>query len=111
MSAVPPQGALRQRRKPYDKLAYRKHVASLPCLSCGRTGCQAAHISVGNYARGMRADDWFCIPLCADRPGEYGCHSAFDLMQTRFAAEHLKMSIDELKRRAKANWLQWERNQ
>lgn len=111
MSQIRPQGALRQRRKPYESRDYRMYVATQPCLACGRHGTQAAHISAGNYARGMKADDWYCIPLCAPQYLNPGCHFFFDAGQERFARERLGLSIDALQARAKAQWIAWEAHQ
>lgn len=116
MSALPATGELRQRQQPYRSEQYRRHVASKPCLACGwaqprESGaiCQAAHIRTGFHGIGCKPDDWYVIPLCAENG--WSCHVEFGKGEEAFAREHLKMSIDELKRRAKANWLQWERNQ
>lgn len=58
--------------------SYRRLVAALPCIRCGIAGfSQAAHPNTGKGA-GTKADDSDCFPLCADRPGVRGCHSAFD---------------------------------
>ena len=57
---------------------YRRLVAHLPCISCGVEGySQAAH---SNNGKGMaiKADDREAFPLCADRPGQRGCHSMLD---------------------------------
>ena len=51
---------------------YREHVATLPCLACNRYGVQAAHESHGNYARGLKASDDLCMPLCPE------CHRKHD---------------------------------
>ena len=63
---------------PVRSEAYRRLVASLPCVACGIQGhSQAAH---ANTCKGMgiKASDVDCFPLCADRPGQRGCHSRFD---------------------------------
>jgi hypothetical protein len=58
--------------------AYRRAVAALPCIACGVHGySQAAHGSEGK-GMGLKAGDDQLFPLCADRPGVRGCHSAFD---------------------------------
>lgn len=74
MSAYPKDGVLRSER-------YRRAVASLPCVSCGREGAsQAAHANGLEYGKSMgrKASDDAIFPLCADAPGVRGCHSAFD---------------------------------
>jgi hypothetical protein len=87
--------------------AYRRHVASLPCMRCNFPYCQCAHISAGNYARGMKASDEFCIPLCATRSGIVGCHQLFDARQVAFAEQCLGMTIDELKAHAQRMYREW----
>lgn len=57
---------------------YRRLIASLPCIACGIEGfTQHAH---GNNGKGMalKTCDLFSFPLCADRPGERGCHAKLD---------------------------------
>lgn len=63
---------------PVRSEAYRRAVASLPCIVCGIEGhSQAAHPNTGKGA-GIKTSDANCFPLCADRPGVPGCHSQFD---------------------------------
>lgn len=58
--------------------AYLRLVAQLPCLHCGIWGhSQAAHANTGK-GMGTKACDLQTFPLCADRPGQRGCHSLFD---------------------------------
>ena len=86
---------------------YRRYVASLPCMACGYPYCQCAHISAGNYARGMKASDELCIPLCPTRLFTVGCHEWFDRAQEFFADEVLGMTIDELKAHAQSMYREW----
>ena len=63
---------------PVRSETYRRLVASLACINCGIEGfTQHAH---GNEGKGMalKTCDLFSFPLCADRPGERGCHSQLD---------------------------------
>jgi hypothetical protein len=72
--ALPKRALVRDER-------YRRLVASLPCILCGVEGrSQAAHPNVGK-AKGAKADDLLCFPLCADQPGTLGCHARFDQHQ------------------------------
>lgn len=58
--------------------AYLRLVAQLPCKACGIWGySQAAHANTGK-GMGTKACDLHTFPLCADRPGQRGCHSLFD---------------------------------
>jgi hypothetical protein len=58
--------------------AYRRLVAALPCVRCGIQGAsQAAHPN-SDKAKGKKADDRECFPLCAARPMAPGCHFLFD---------------------------------
>ena len=55
---------------------YRRAVASLPCFNCGvEDYSQAAHADEGK-GMGIKSSDDTCYPLCADRIGVVGCHSA-----------------------------------
>lgn len=64
--------------KPWRSEAYRRAVASLPCIHCGIEGySQHAHENAGK-GKSMKADDRCAMPLCCTRPGIEGCHAAFD---------------------------------
>lgn len=88
---------------PLRSEAYRRLVAAMPCIHCGRVGhSQHAHTNAGK-AKGMKNDDRDAMPLCADDYGLLGCHSRFD----RYAlfldrAEHVRMG---------AKWAEQTRNQ
>ena len=65
--------------QPVRSAAYRRIVASLPCVICGVPGySQAAHGSDGK-GMGIKACDLKTLfPACCDRPGVRGCHSRID---------------------------------
>lgn len=64
--------------EPIRSKAYLRLVAQLPCKHCGIWGySQAAHANTGK-GMGIKACDLQTFPLCADRPGQRGCHSLFD---------------------------------
>lgn len=64
--------------QPIRSKAYLRLVAQLPCLHCGIWGhSQAAHANTGK-GMGTKACDLQTFPLCADRPGQRGCHALFD---------------------------------
>ena len=66
------------KEQPVRSEAYRRLVAALPCAMCGRPGpSQAAHPNTGK-GLALKACDLLAFPLCADRPGEIGCHMLFD---------------------------------
>ena len=57
--------------------AYRRAVASLPCINCGIQGySQAAHLPP--EAKGMKQSDLLTFPLCCTRVGIAGCHQDYD---------------------------------
>ena len=63
---------------PVRSEAYRRLVASLPCAHCGKENrSQHAHENEGK-GKGVKLDDRRGMPLCADEPGQQGCHSLFD---------------------------------
>lgn len=56
---------------------YRRLVAALPCINCGKQGrSQAAHPPP--TGKGIKEDDRECFPLCCDGPRYRGCHPKFD---------------------------------
>lgn len=64
--------------EPVRSEAYRRAVASLPCIICGVWGySQAAHANTGK-GMGTRACDLTLFPACCARPGEVGCHARLD---------------------------------
>jgi len=60
----PPAARLAKTRRRRDK-AHLQHVASKPCLVCGRTPCDAHHLRFGEpRALGRKVSDEFTVPLC-----------------------------------------------
>ena len=65
-----------QKVKPARSELYRRLVAALPCALCGIEGfSQCAHADAGK-GMGIKTDDRLCFPLCGNRVGKIGCHSA-----------------------------------
>ena len=63
---------------PVRSEAYRRAVASLPCINCGVPGySQCAHSNSGKGA-GIKASDLDSFPLCCTRVGIPGCHQDYD---------------------------------
>lgn len=83
---------------------YRRYIASKPCLICEQES-QAAHISVGNYGRGIKASDDKCVPLCPVH------HAEMDAGQVKFINAHaLEFGVDvlaEAKLLAQAVYADW----
>lgn len=53
---------------------YRRLVAALPCINCGKAGpSQAAHADQGKGGH-IKTDDRTCFPLCATSFEAPGCH-------------------------------------
>jgi hypothetical protein len=70
-----------EKENPVSCEAYRRLVAALPCMNCRiNDNSQAAHPNT-NKAKGMKADDRLCFPLCAVRFNAPGCHYLFDQHQ------------------------------
>ncbi len=67
---------LRQRQPREEDEKHRRFIASLPCLICGSSEVQCAHIkfadlSVGKPFTGLtKSDDKFTVPLCCDHHSE-----------------------------------------
>ena len=63
---------------PVRSKAYRRAVASLPCIECKVPGIsQCAHANTGK-GTGIKASDLDSFPLCACQPSRQGCHAKFD---------------------------------
>ena len=70
-----------EKDNPVSCEAYRRLVAAMPCMNCRiNDNSQAAHPNTGK-AKGMKADDRLCFPLCAVRFNAPGCHYLFDQHQ------------------------------
>jgi hypothetical protein len=83
--------APKAKREPIRDEHYRRLVAALPCARCGIHGfSQAAHPNEGK-AKGAKADDTLCFPLCCTRPGVPGCHVDFDQYRLGTRAESIEM--------------------
>jgi hypothetical protein len=66
------------KENPVRHEGYRRLVAQLPCIACGKVGrSQHAHENEGK-GKGLKVDDRRAMPLCADEPGQEGCHTKFD---------------------------------
>jgi len=65
------------KQQPVRSEAYLREVAKLPCINCCSERSQAAHPNTGK-GMGTKADDRRAFPLCADAPGQVGCHTRFD---------------------------------
>lgn len=66
-----------EKAAPVRNEAYRRAVASLPCIACGIQGySQAAHLPP--EAKGMKQSDLLTFPLCCTRVGIPGCHQDYD---------------------------------
>ena len=67
-----------EKSAPVRSEAYRRAVASLPCVICGVPGyTQAAHGSKGK-GMALKACDMTLFPACCDRLGVQGCHAKLD---------------------------------
>lgn len=66
------------KEKALRSTTYRRLVAALPCAHCGVAGySQHAHENA-DKGKSLKTDDRRGFPLCCTRPGEEGCHVAFD---------------------------------
>ena len=79
-----------EKSAPVRSEAYRRLVASLPCVACGIQGySQAAHLPP--EAKGMKQSDLLTFPLCCTRVGIPGCHQDYD--QYRMYPKHAAMTV------------------
>ena len=79
-----------EKAAPVRSEAYRRAVASLPCIACGIQGySQAAHLPP--EAKGMKQSDLLTFPLCCVRVGVPGCHQDYD--NYRLFPKHAAMTV------------------
>ena len=62
MNRTPIPKRRRARRGPWRSEAYRRWIASQPCMICGNPETQAAHTERGGMS--MKGSDASCVPLC-----------------------------------------------
>jgi hypothetical protein len=78
--------------KPVRSEPYRRLVAALPCINCTLEGySQAAHPNAGK-AKGMKACDLLCFPLCSVAGND--CHRKFD--QYQYGTSGYQAELEEL---------------
>ena len=53
-----------KRPKPLRSKDHRQFVASLPCLRCENSPCQAAHLRTGYATMSQKPGDDLTVPLC-----------------------------------------------
>lgn len=69
------------KENPLRSEAYRRLVAAMPCAHCLKPHrSQHAHENDGK-GKAQKLDDRRGMPLCADEPGQVGCHTRFDRYQ------------------------------
>lgn len=67
-----------EKDNPIRHEGYRRLVAAMDCMWCGRQGrSNHAHENEGK-GKAMKLDDRRAMPLCVDDMGKSGCHTAFD---------------------------------
>lgn len=80
-SDAPKRKPVAQKIERWESEPYRRLVAAMPCAWCDAEGrSQAAHINSLALGKGraLKPPDWAIFPLCADGPGERGCHWKYD---------------------------------
>jgi hypothetical protein len=86
-----------QKDQPLRSQAYRRWVASLPCIACGIVGySQCAHANGGGM--GTKDSDLRTFALCCTRPGHMGCHMQFDLCIDMTQAQRRELTEDYVSR-------------
>lgn len=81
VSTDAPSCAPIEKDNPIRHEGYRRLVASMPCMWCGRQGrSNHAHLNglSNGKGKGMKVDDRLATSLCVDDLGTGGCHTAFD---------------------------------
>lgn len=72
MSLVDGQARPVEKVRTYRSEAWRRAVASLPCIVCGREGAtQAAHPNHIGKGMATKASDAWCVPLCVEHHSEF----------------------------------------
>lgn len=72
-----PRASPPHRPKPNTRvrLSHRAFVRLLPCVKCGRSPCDAAHVRAGtDGGAGLKPSDRYLVPLCRPAASREGCH-------------------------------------
>ena len=77
MSRPPALVFVMPKAAPCRSEAYRRWVATLPCVHCGLEGWSNACHGDRDKGMALKACDSTVWPGCVDRPGLQGCHSLF----------------------------------
>lgn len=101
------------KRPRVEDSAYLKHLRNQPCIvsgfeysEMGSMGVDPSHITFGRYGRGMKPDDWHCLPLRHDLHLKCDAGNQAHFWQAAFAEDpHLMM--DAVKALAKWRYLRW----
>ena len=80
---------------------YRRYVASQPCLVCGGTDVQAAHIAYGRHSLSLKSGDDLTMPLCIRH------HQEHDKNQEAFWNKYFK-TVEVAKLWRNAEYRIWE---
>lgn len=76
---------------------YRQWITQFPCIKCGKTNTQAAHLG-RDKGWGTKACDSTCAPLCCVSPDGLGCHEKLDqYLEVRYWDENLDRAIAKMK--------------
>ncbi len=86
---------------------FRAWMKRQPCIVCGRTPSDAAHLKSGGVGR--KDDVTRTVPLCSDYPDQ-GClalghHSLYDAGKQSFRAEHAGIDFEDAAAETQARWL------
>lgn len=97
MTASPKQNLVRSEK-------YRRHIASLPCVVCGRDDVQAAHFRMNQGSGfGRKPGDDLCSPLCVADHREQG-----EIGEARFWRRFLANADNETLADVISSWRKWK---
>lgn len=91
---------------------FRVWMKTQPCVVCGRTPSDAAHLT--NGGKGRKDDVARTVPLCSDYP-DCGClklghHSEYDGGKRSFRAKYAHLDLPALAADTQARWLTYLRD-
>lgn len=83
------------KRKPIRDPKHLKFVASLPCLKCGISECDAHHIRIGtDGGTGLKPSDSFTIPICRKHHTQLHSQGEKTFFNGKLAdAKHLSVAL------------------
>jgi hypothetical protein len=98
---------VRELERAHGDAEFRAWMKRQPCVVCGRTPCDAAHLKSGGMGR--KDDVGNTVPMCSTQPGYSGHHDEYDGRKRAggkktFLAKYPQLDLPALAAAIAARW-------